>query len=250
MFSARLEPLSADTAGATGGNLGKLRWISGVRLSADDPRFRDIRGLEYDSRFGLLAVTAGRDWLDLRLGRALGKEPAPRSTEIGIAPMVMAPGEPGPLINDGYGVMTVNFGGDRFLSYDLGGCGLASKPAEWMNESAGIARDYAAKAAPIPGWRLVSFSEVDRFVPDLRPGTEDIYLLWRPADGGKGAILQHITNDGSPPYTASEVARIDRPVVAMIADYAQEVRVVLAIQGPTPESLDIDYFAVKGTARR
>ena len=239
----RLTPLTPADIGAKGGHIGRLHWLKGVRLTAADPRFARIRGIDWVTGYGLVAVTAGGDWVSLDLHDDF-YEPAPRAVSLGIAPLSTPPGEPTGLSAEAYGMAYVAFGPQGWRLYDLGMCGAAARGVDLSGGGGGQPR--AETPPPFPGWRLAASSEADRFVPDYRPGVTDFYRLWQPPSGA-GALIQQVL-DQAPPRA---VASLDRPVLAMFAEFvwgktAQEVHITLAVEGPGG-SLDIHVFAVEGT---
>lgn len=240
---ASVAALAASDIGARNGKLGKLRWRSGVRISASDARVGDVRGLELDARYGFIAVTARGDWLTFDPPRAIGNSPM----SLGVAPIAQMPGSPEGLINDPYGFLTVRFSGVGHRSYALRHCGAAAQPIKDANVGSMLMERVRTRTPDRPGWQLRDISEADRFMPDLRPGLQDAFLLWRQLDSGV-TILEELIDTPDASSGPKVLARFDRPIDGMTT-YFNDDEVLVFVILQAPGAVDLHTFSLPSSAR-
>lgn len=89
-FPITLTAIKPESVGVHGSGNVKLAWNWGLHVSSSDVRVANVTGLVMDADLGLVATTAGRDWLtfDMQHGNLDGVK------TVGIAPMRGAPGRP------------------------------------------------------------------------------------------------------------------------------------------------------------
>jgi hypothetical protein len=250
---------------------GTIKWMWGYHMASNDPRIGNVTGLMVDAKYGMIAMTADRNWLILDF-ETDGDFAAVKA--IGLAPMQGAPGRPSAIASI-IPWQLVSFPEQRVVQrYAVSTCGVAARgvpaftivgqpSATSMVEAAysyvGLLGEGAtgikdALRLPyevqkvslteqdipvLPGHRLISLTNGARIVPL-------ILALW--AAPGRDAVLQQIyvpawsdvhgVNDHS---TVTEIARFPRTPTGMAAVYdLRSQRTVLFLTfEPTPGAIDV-----------
>jgi hypothetical protein len=238
--------LAAETVGVRDGRLGELTWKWGMRISSKDARVGPLAGLGFNSAYGLFGVTAAGQW---SMFDVIGPDLA-HVRGVAAAQIVGAPGRPLGLVEH-RGQVLVGFPDQNQIDrFELSVCGVAARgvamitvadPAKLSAFAPGrysylgvvaqqgreahdtLVLPYGRGAdavlseqnlTPPPGYRLQALSNPEPIVPF-------VLGLWRPETGVPGALLQTIhvqgwDEFGPGPSQAKELARLKRPMTAMV----------------------------------
>ena len=198
-----------------GGHVGQLRYDGGVKLTADDPRFGGLIGIQFDETYGLVGLSAAGDWIVLD---SQGASLLDIKTAM-IGPMKGVHGAPMALSRTSTGYVAAFDDGRSINRYDVATCGFGAlpspiggiKPPEHLVamaqvgfnyslfagiDSTGARRDLVVRApgadmvlaAPevpaVPGYELVAAAGPQSVNPVGMIG------LWRPFGGGARTRIQ------------------------------------------------------------
>lgn len=271
--------IDAADIGFVDGKLGRLRWRWGMRFSSADPRLGAIVGLDDIAELGLVAATAGGDWIvfddrKVKLGQL---------ASVGLASMRGAPSAPSAMLVSPTGqarqIALVNFPASGVLAhYALSNCGLAAAAvpairfqgppptamAEIFFSYLGLAAHDAdtlktklslpyrgelerldESSLPVPpGYRIKTMTNPVKIQPYPM-------VLWTAKEPGADSLLQQIYvgewgdvhQPSDKPYVV-ELARLKRTPSAMVAsgDEGGTVYAFLAFDGPEPGTVDLHYL--------
>ena len=102
--------------------VGRLTYVGGAKLSADDPRFADIVGLQLDANLGLVAATGTGNWI---IFDATGPGLLDFKS-VKIAPMRGLIGAPTAMVRVGQSFIVASKDGHFLDRFELNRCGLSA----------------------------------------------------------------------------------------------------------------------------
>jgi hypothetical protein len=124
-ISVHADPVPLTALEGSHDQVGKLVYIAGAKLTSDDPRFGDIIGLQFDAKLGLVAATAGGNWIIFdAVGPALLE-----FKSVKIAPMRGASGPLTAMTRIGQSFVVASHDGHSLDRYELNACGLSAHAA-------------------------------------------------------------------------------------------------------------------------
>jgi hypothetical protein len=251
------EAVPPEAVDVSGGRNGHLIYLGGLKLSADDPRFGDIIGLQLDPKFGLIAATGAGNWIQFHAADAdfVGFKSAT------IAPMRGLAGPPTVLTRIGQSFIAASHDGRNLDRYETTACGLsahavavggisapehlvAMAPVTYATalmagmDPTGARRDLVAPHIQ-PGLKLgdpeipslLGFELVDVAGPEV-VAPFNMVALWRRAGGGTRTRVQVFnlpkwSNTPAPNMVQSDIlADLPLPLRAVAGAYDAQSRTV------------------------
>jgi hypothetical protein len=246
-ITVKAEPVPIEALEGSRGQVGRLAYVGGAKLTSDDPRFGDIIGLQFDDHLGLVAATGAGNWIILDAnGPALLD-----FKSIKIAPMRGASGLPTALARVGQSFLAASHDGHNLDRYELNKCGLSAHaapiggfqgadhvagiaPAAYSNilyagiDSTGARRDLVtnqteggmklsdAQFPAMAGYELINIAGPQIIIP------YDMIGLWRRAGGSQRTRVQSF----SMPIWSDILAPKNAPNSFVLADIPLPIRAV------------------------
>ena len=245
--TVKKDPVPIEVLEGTRDQVGRLIYVGGAKLSADDPRFADIIGLQLDANLGLVAATGGGNWI---IFDATGPGLLDFKS-VKVAPMRGLIGPPAAMARVGQSFIVASKDGHLLDRFELNRCGLSAHavplggfqaadhivgmaPAADTNvlyagvDSTGSRRDLVAgniqpgmklgdpQFPALAGYELVDVAGPEVSVP------YDMVGLWRRAGGGQRTRVQSF----SMPVWSDILTAKNVPASLVLADIPLPIRAV------------------------
>lgn len=124
-LAVKAEPVPIEALEGSRDQVGRLIYVGGVKLTSDDPRFGGVIGLQIDASLGLVAATAGGNWIILDAA-----DPSLKTFKsITVAPMRGLAGSPVALARVGQSYVVASQDGRTLSRFELNRCGLSAHAA-------------------------------------------------------------------------------------------------------------------------